>query len=43
MMDGICILHTETSYMFHYFYNPTYNDKDISKRLNIIQLKINKQ
>lgn len=43
MIDGICIMHSQSTYMFHHFLNPHFNDKDIQQRLNSIRLKINKQ
>ena len=43
MIDGICIMHSLSTYMFHLFMTPLFNDRDISQRLNCIRLKINKQ
>lgn len=43
MIDGLCVMHSQSTYMFHYFMNPLFNDRDIQSRLNTIRLRINKQ
>ena len=42
MIDGIVLFHTQSTYTFHLFYTPLFNDHNISQRLNIIRNKINK-
>lgn len=42
MIDGILVFNTESTYTFHLFYSPLYNDAKISQRLNILRNKINK-
>ena len=42
MIDGILLFHTQSTYTFHLFYTPLFNDHNISQRLNIIRNKINK-
>ncbi len=42
MIDGILLFHTESTYTFHLFYSPLFNDSNISQRLNILRNKINK-
>ena len=44
MIDGLCIMHSNSTYMFHHFFTAAFNDgPGIGQRLNIIRLKINKQ
>ncbi len=42
MIDGILLFHIESTYTFHLFYSPLFNDSNISQRLNILRNKINK-
>lgn len=43
MLDGLCLFDTRSTYLFHHFLTPEFNDKHISQRLASIRLKINKQ